>query len=145
VSAEAAASRVVVELTVPRTPAEASRPEPVAVTTVVEAVAVVSANLKNATPLTKAAFVSDTEAAGVAVVPSSWFVTRPIRAVALFVVKSIVWFAASAAPVFNVTFIKRPVVADAPVTVAPVTVASVAVVTATPVVAVNEVFASPAV
>jgi hypothetical protein len=57
VIAEAAASRVVVELTVLRTPADASRPEPVAVTTVVEAVAVVSTNLKYATPLTKFAFV----------------------------------------------------------------------------------------
>lgn len=68
-----------------------------------------------------------------------------MRAVELFVVNAIVWFADRAAPVLSVTFIRRPVVEAVPVTVAPVTVASVAVVTATPVVAVNEVFASPAV
>jgi len=67
------------------------------------------------------------------------------RAVVLLVVNEIVWFALSAAPEFKVNFIKRPVVAVDPVTVAPVTVARVAVVTATPVVAVKDVFASPAV
>jgi hypothetical protein len=52
-----------------------------------------------------------------------------IVASVLLVVNAIVWFAASAAPVFSVTFIKRPTVFVAPVTVAPVTVARVAVVT----------------
>jgi len=71
-------------------------------------------------------------------------VIAAIVALVLLVVNAIVWFAPSAAPVFNVNFIKRPTVFVAPVTDAPVTVASVAVVTATPVVAVNETFVSPA-
>jgi hypothetical protein len=149
VIAEAAASRVVVELIVLSTPAEASRPEPVAVTTVVEAVAVVSASLKYATPFTKCELSSVTDVAyeiPLCGVPARMFAAVIAASVALvlLVVNAIVWFAPSAAPVFNVNFIKRPTVFVAPVTEAPVTVARVAVVTATPVAAENETFVSPA-
>jgi hypothetical protein len=69
VIAEAAASRTVVELTVLNTPAEVRRPDPEAVTTVVFAVAVVSVNLKYATPSTKFELSSVSDVAYVPVAP----------------------------------------------------------------------------